>query len=100
MSDVLTDKVDRLLATDNADIALDDALGLLIEVRAVLEDATVHAQTRPDTSECVVSHHIRDRSDTTQGDNCAHSWLPWLKITDRSWVTRCVVCDQMEQWDT
>lgn len=32
--------------------------------------------------------------------NGQHSWLPWLQITDRSWVTRCLNCDRVEQWDT
>ena len=29
-----------------------------------------------------------------------HRWLPWLEINSgHSWVTRCLACGRVEQWD-
>jgi hypothetical protein len=28
-----------------------------------------------------------------------HDWLPWLRLDNGSFVTRCTRCGQKEQWD-
>lgn len=29
-----------------------------------------------------------------------HAWMPWLRITDRSWITYCCRCRKEEQFDS
>lgn len=28
-----------------------------------------------------------------------HNWLPWLRLDNDSFVTRCLACGRQEQWD-
>jgi hypothetical protein len=28
-----------------------------------------------------------------------HRWLPWLRLDNGSFVTRCLACGRVEQWD-
>lgn len=65
-----------------------------------MEAAREHVSCGERSEGSSVAHSVAEMTGLCpRTPNGQHSWLPWLKLTDRSWVTRCVACDRMEQWD-